>query len=185
MDDLYVDGLSTWVPLDLDAPASDNAEQLMQHFGTDEATATAAAGIGGIAAQLGQDDTDGTVTLAAWVRTLSDDELIPLEIAALRGVAHAGDDVSELAELLAAGDPPHGSTERGEIDTASGPAHTLRWRSVVTGTVDREIHEDNAVVWLRPDRGYAVVLSCHSVDLVSAVSLPGALHQLAAGVHGL
>lgn len=186
MSDIHVDGVETWVPLDLDAGSEEVARGLVERFGDDDVTATIAAGLGGVALRLGQQDgPEDPPTLAAWVRTLGADELTPLEVAALRVHPFDGLDASRFLEQYVAGAELYTSVETSELDTASGPATTARFRTVEVNGADREIHEHNLVTWIRPDLRCAVVLAALSTDLVSAATLPDALHQLAEGVHGL
>lgn len=185
--DLHVDGVSAWIPLDLDLDVEQQTRVLVERFGDDPGTETVATGVAGLAARIAREQDDDIYPLAAWVRTPDDDTLVPLETAVLRALRHPGSDPHELIARLVADTELYSAVAQGELETASGPATTVRYRSVFTTDRDleRQVHEDNAVLWLRAEHGYAVVLSCHSTDLVLAATLPAVLHRLAEGVHGL
>lgn len=182
---IHVEGVSTWTPLDLDATHQQTVASLVERFGDDAATRDVATGLAGLADRVAREDEGDSFPLALFVRTPDDDTLLPLEVATLRAVSHRGADPREFAEAVTRGADLSSAVEVAALATAAGPATTIRYRSVVTRAAERQVHEDNLVVWFRPHQGYAVVLSVHSPDLVVAASLPDALHRLAEGVHGL
>lgn len=189
MSDLEIDGLDRWFPLDLDADPADYAERLELQFPDTPGIDLVAPGVAGLAGNIargGAATADEAMLLGAWLLSESSDRLEPVVTATLRGVRLAGTpSPAEFARELLEGQEIYGTPELDPVATPSGPAHLQTVRSVHHSDGEREVHESSTVFWLRPDDGFAVTLTAHSADLLSARDVPDALRQLAEGVRGL
>lgn len=189
---ISVRGHGQWLPLplegDVDAAALTAARDLTAQQ-TGEQVDHVAALIAGTARAVGRQaeamEREGVPTFLAWSLLPGPGVLQPGPVALLRGFPLAGDatddDVVGTVVDLAA--ERHGEVDVDRIDTASGPAVTVRWRPVVReedGT--HVVHEQRAVLW--PDRSEeaVLVLSLYVVDLIDGAAAAEPLSELAASV---
>jgi hypothetical protein len=125
---------------------------------------------------------EGIPTFLAWSLLPGPGILQPGPVALLRGlplVADATDD-DVIAAVVDASAERYGDVDVDRLETASGPAWTVRWRPVFRGEDgDRLVHEQHAVLW--PDRAHEMVLalSVHVLDLVEGATVVDPLHELA------
>lgn len=191
MFELTVVGLDRWVPLRLDADLDTYAEELAREWPQTPGIEDLAAGLCGLLRNMlsGQEEVedDGVVLLAAWVFSASSTELDPLTVANLRAVPLEPHDATPetYAAGLYDGEELYEPATTVQLDTASGPAWAVRFRPVLRIEGEREVHEQNVVFWLRPEQGFAAVISAYCADLLLARDVPVALGQLAEGVAGL
>lgn len=189
---ISVPGHGRWLPLplegDVDAQALASARALTGQASQDRVEDLAALIAGTARTVLRRAEPlaeQGIPTFLAWSLLPGPGILQPGPVALLRGFPLAAtatdDDVLTTVVDLAA--DRHGDVDVDRLDTASGPALTVRWRPAVRGEDGvRTVHEQRAVLW--PDREHEVVLvlSLYVVDLVDGASAGEPLHELAAGV---
>ncbi|SDF21907.1 hypothetical protein SAMN05660662_1393 [Blastococcus aurantiacus] len=189
---ISVPGHGRWLPLplegDIDAQASAAASALTRQASGDRMEDVAALIAGSartVLRQAGRLAQDGIVTALAWSLLPAPGVLQPGPVALLRlfPLAPTASDDDVLTTVVDVSADRHGDIDVDRLDTASGPALTVRWRPAVRGEDGiRMVHEQRAVLW--PDREHEVVLvlSLYVVDLVDGASAGEPLQELATAV---
>ena len=111
---------------------------------------------------------EGVDTLGALMLIPGDGTLVGGPVAMLRVMqmppeATADDALELLVDLQG---ERYGELTIDELDTASGPALSVRVRPVVEVDGEREVHEHRVVFWARPELEVLVALSLYTVDLM-------------------
>ena len=190
--EISVPGHGRWLPLplegDIDVQASRSASALTRQASGDRMEDVAALIAGSARTVLRQADRlaqDGIVTALAWSLLPAPGVLRPGPVALLRlfPLSPTASDDDVLTTVVDLSADRHGDVDVDRLDTASGPALTVRWRPAVRGEDGiRVVHEQRAVLW--PDREHEVVLvlSLYVVDLVDGASAGEPLRELASAV---
>lgn len=190
---ISVPGHARWLPLplegDVDLQATAAARDLTgQPDG--ERVEDLAAVIAGTAravqrqAQVVERD-EGVPTFLAWSLLPGPGILQPGPVALLRGLylppGATDDDV--VATVVVPGAERHGEVDVDRLDTASGPAWSVRWRPVVRDDDrTRLVHEQRAVLWPDVEREVVLCLSLYVTDLVEGSGAAEPLTELARGL---
>lgn len=182
-----------WVPLPLDAEPDAVVDSLRERY----AGTTPADDLGlqldlvrGTIAALRRQDASweetGTAIGAAWALTPDPERLEIAALAVLRASAVTAATGAEavMSELIGDG-PVHGRPVVEALDGAGTACYRLRYRPVVDNAGEREVHQLNAVVWLRPEQSLVYVLSAYVHSLLEADTIGDLLEELALGMTGL
>ena len=187
---ISVPGHVRWLPLplegDIDLQATAAARELTGAAGGDRVENLAAVIAGTARAVLRRtqalEQEEGIPTFLAWSLLPGPGILQPGPVALLRGLSlppsASGDDV--VASVVTPGAERYGEVDVDRLDTASGPAWTVRWRPVVHGDDGtRQVHEQRAVLWPDEEREVVLCLSLYVVDLVDGSAAAEPLEELA------
>lgn len=189
---ISIPGHGRWLPLplegDVDAQALAAARALTQQSSGDRVEDVAALIAGSartVQRRAERLALDGILTALAWSLLPAPGVLQPGPVALLRlfPLAPTAGDDDVLTTVVDLSADRHGDIDVDRLDTASGPALTVRWRPAVRGEDGiRQVHEQRAVLW--PDREHEVVLvlSIYVVDLVDGASAGEPLQELATTV---
>jgi hypothetical protein len=189
---ISVPGHGRWLPLplegDVDEQAAAAARTLTAEAAGNRVEHVAAQIAGNARAVLRHAERmarEGIPTFLAWSLLPAPGVLEPGPVALLRGFplpASATDDdvVTTVVDPAA---ERHGDIDVDRLDTASGPAISVRWRPVVRGDDGtRAVHEHRAFLWPDPGNEVVLVLSLHSLDLVEGAMAAQPMRELAASV---
>lgn len=189
--DLEVTAPDCWLPLDLALGEAELARDLTRRFAATTHPALLeflSDRLAGLAAEhRGAAEAEravGVTTLALWVLLDHSEQLAPVATATLRLVTHEGDDPRGFLDQVTEAGTGR-IAELRAIETPSGPA-TATWCRLLGGAGhERRDAEQAVVVWLRPERGWAALLSSYPTDFVRAADVSARLAELAQGVTGL
>lgn len=189
---ISVPGHGRWLPLplkgDVDAQAATAAQELTRENPgelTEHVTAMIAGTARVVIRQAVEAAAEGIPTFLAWALLPAPGVLQPGPVALLRGLplpARATDD-DVIRTVVDFDAERHGGIDVDQLETASGPAWTVRWRPVANGDDGSQVvNEQRAVLW--PDRGHemVMVLSLYVADLLDGAGAERPLHELAAGL---
>jgi len=126
----------------------------------------------------------GLPTFGAWVLLPEPRLLQPGPLAFLRAgpLATGASDDDALGAVFDLSAELYGELEVDALDTASGDAFVVRRRPVLTVDGERQVHEQQLVLWPRPDDEVVIHLSVYAVDLVQGGRAGQPLRELAASL---
>ena len=185
-------GHANWVPLPLDTDPDVVVDRLRGRYAATTPEDDLALQLdlvrGTIAALRRQDDSweeTGTAIGAAWALTPDPERLEIAALAVLRASAVTAATGAEavMSELIGEG-PVHGQPVVESLDGAGTGCYRLRYRPIVENAEEREVHQLNAVVWLRPEQSLVYVLSSYVQSLLEADTIGDLLEELALGMAG-
>lgn len=187
-----VGGFREWFPLELEMDPDEYADSVVAHFEDDRTPSDVlrlmAAGLTGLANQLKEGVDDDTLLLAAWVllppggTTLEIRTVARLQAVRVRMGMTPGEMVDDLVSGSDLNQPPLVET----ISTASGPATSVRIRTVQASENGTDLFDTACVFWLPEGENYAVALLTLPIgDLVVASEAAQALAGLAESVKGV
>jgi len=177
-----------WLPIPLGVDPEEIRRELAAAFAPTTPDAdTYAAAVAGVATRLAADADPATPTLAAWALVRTPNEIDVCGFATLR-VTHVGPDTTDDDALAAVTGAMEVIAEplTQRIQTLSGEALSLRVRPLVRpDDGPTQVHQLNAVLWVRPQHQALFVLSQYETDLAQAVPAADLLDELAAGFAGM
>lgn len=181
-------GLACWLPVPLDVADLDLLVETVlaevEHPAPDDrdVAATVLAWVQQVAGATGRDD--DVRNLVAWLHLARYGHFTPDAVAWLRMVrgVEAGHDAFDVLAWLCADSELLETPEPTPLDTSLGQAVTTVVRAVALDDDDRVPYERCYVIWVRPDAGFALVLSAHLVDLRMTARVSHQLSELAGGM---
>ena len=189
--DLQVHGLARWLPVPLDDVDRERCARRMLDL-LDRADASAdrdaAEQLADLVLSVAEqsDPEDDVLPLLAWAHLAEIGHFSPVAVAWLRIIRTEVDDPVQVVAWLSQGSELLEPPTVDELDTPMGRATALQLRIASPGLDQpRRVQDLSAVLWLRPDPGFALLLMGHVEDLVHASAFSHALRELAEGVSGL
>lgn len=182
-------GLACWLPVALDVADLDQSVDAVLaeigHPGPDDRdlAATVLAWVHQVAGSTDPDH-DDVLSLVAWLHLAQYDRFTPDAVAWLRIIRRIepGQDAFGMLAWLCSDSELLETPELTPLETPMGEAATTIVRAVARDDEDRTPYERCYVIWMRPDAGFALVLSVHLVDLLMTERVAHQLRELAAGM---